>query len=57
MSLFEDISHFVVCIDVSCTWLECPIMQHWKVVAYDLRELKDLEKNCSTHDLEFMILL
>lgn len=45
---FDGIGGFVIYADVSYTWLECVIMQYWKVVAYDLRQLKDHEKNYST---------
>jgi hypothetical protein len=43
---------YVVYIDTSNKWLGCVLMQKSWVVVYASRQLKDLEKNYPTHDLE-----
>ena len=42
----------VVYSDASKMGLGCVLMQHGKVIAYVLRQLKDYENNYPTHDLE-----
>ena len=38
--------------DASLRGLGCILMQEGKVVAYGLRQLKNHEQNCPTHDME-----
>ncbi|XP_070003523.1 uncharacterized protein [Nicotiana sylvestris] len=48
----EGTEGFVVYCDASGVSLGCVLMQHGKVIAYVLRQLKAHEKNYPTHDLE-----
>ena len=52
LTLSEGIKGFVVCCDASRVGLGCVLMQHGKVIAYAIRQLKVHERNYPTHDLE-----
>ena len=52
LSLPEGIEDFVVYCDASKQGLGCVLMQREKVIAYASRQLKEHEKNYTTHDLE-----
>nr|GEV42976.1 putative reverse transcriptase domain-containing protein [Tanacetum cinerariifolium] len=52
LALLEGTKNFVVYCDVSGLGLEYVLMQRGKVIAYASRQLKILEKNYTTHDLE-----
>ncbi|KAH0661557.1 hypothetical protein KY284_026488 [Solanum tuberosum] len=52
LTLPEGTEGFVVYCDASRVGLGCFLMQHGKVIAYALRQLKVHEKNYPTHDLE-----
>ncbi|KAK1406229.1 hypothetical protein QVD17_41518 [Tagetes erecta] len=52
LSLPEGTEDFVVYCDASVQGLGCVLMQRGKVIVYASRQLKILEKNYSTHDLE-----
>ncbi|KAD7117013.1 hypothetical protein E3N88_04281 [Mikania micrantha] len=52
LSLPEGNDDFVVYCDASNLGLGCVLMQRDKVIAYASRQLKVLEKNYTTHDLE-----
>lgn len=48
---------FVIYSDAFRQGLGVVLMQHNKVIAYASRQLKDYEKNYSTHDLELAALV
>ena len=52
LTLPEGIKGFVVYYDASRMLLGCGLTQHWKVIAYDSRELKVHDNNYPTYDLE-----
>ncbi|GJT50633.1 putative reverse transcriptase domain-containing protein [Tanacetum coccineum] len=52
LSLPDGIEDFVVYCDASNQGLGCVLMQRGKVIAYALRQLKNHERNYTTHDLE-----
>ncbi|GJY77903.1 putative reverse transcriptase domain-containing protein [Tanacetum coccineum] len=52
LALPEGPNDFVVCCDASNQGFGCVLMQRNKVIAYASRQLKILEKNYTTHDLE-----
>ncbi|GKA11149.1 reverse transcriptase domain-containing protein [Tanacetum coccineum] len=52
LSLPDGIEDFVVYCDASNQGLGCVLMQRNKVIAYASRQLKNHEKNYTTHDLE-----
>ncbi|KAK9075551.1 hypothetical protein SSX86_003876 [Deinandra increscens subsp. villosa] len=52
LALPDGIDDFVVYCDASIQGLGCVLMQRDKVIAYGSRQLKDTEKNYTTHDLE-----
>ena len=52
LTLPEGTKGFVVYCDVSLVGLGCVLMQHGKVIAYAIRQLKVHERNYPTHDLE-----
>lgn len=52
LTLCSSSRRFVVYSDASWKGLGCVLMQHKKVIAYGLRQLKTYEQNYSTHDLE-----
>ena len=52
LTLPNDSSDYVIYSDASKMGLGCVLMQHGKVVAYASRQLKILEQNYATHDLE-----
>ena len=53
MTLPEGTQGFVVYCDVSRLGLGWVLMQNCKILTYSSRQLKVLEKNYLTHDLEF----
>ncbi|KAM1670701.1 hypothetical protein ACFX2K_044640 [Malus domestica] len=52
LALPDDSGNFEVYSDMSLNGLGCVLMQHRKVIAYALRQLKPHEMNYPTHDLE-----
>ena len=48
---------FVIYYDVTGQGLRVVLMQHGRVIAYVSRQLKDYEKNYSTHDLELAVVV
>ncbi|MFS7950328.1 putative nucleotidyltransferase, Ribonuclease H [Helianthus anomalus] len=52
LALPEGTEDFIVYCDASKLGYGCVLMQHQKVIAYASRQLKNHEKNYSTHDLE-----
>ena len=48
---------YVIFMDASLTGLKCVLMQEGKVVAYASRQLKQHEKNYSTHDWELAVIV
>nr|GFA51536.1 reverse transcriptase domain-containing protein [Tanacetum cinerariifolium] len=52
-----DPKDFVVYCDTSNQGLGCVLMQRGKVIAYESRQLKIYEKNYTTHDLEFEVVV
>ena len=52
LTLAEGTKGFVVYCDASRVGLGCVLMQHGKVIAYAIRQLKVHERNYPTHDLE-----
>jgi hypothetical protein len=48
---------FMVYNDVSRKGLECVLMQHKKVIAYELRQLKTHEVIYLVHDLELAVVV
>jgi len=48
---------FVIYNDASDQGLGCVLMQHSRVVAYALRQLKSHEQNYLTHDLEVAVII
>ena len=52
LTLPSGVDGFVVYCDTSRIGLGCVLMQNGRVVAYASRQLKNHEKNYSTHDLE-----
>ncbi|GJT68091.1 putative reverse transcriptase domain-containing protein [Tanacetum coccineum] len=52
LALPDGLEEFVVYYDASEIGLGCVLMQRGKVIAYASRQLKILEKNYTTHDLE-----
>ncbi|GKC17840.1 putative reverse transcriptase domain-containing protein, partial [Tanacetum coccineum] len=57
LALLDGPKDFVVYCDASGLGLGCVLMQRGKVVAYAFRKLKINEKNYSTHDLEFSVVV
>ena len=51
LALPDDSGNFEIYSDTSLNGLGCVLMQHEKVVAYTLRQLKPHERNYPTHDL------
>lgn len=51
-TLPKSIEGYTVYCDASGVGLGCLSMQHGRVIAYALRQLRKHEKNYSTHDLE-----
>ena len=43
---------FVVFTNARGIGLGCVLMQHWKAVSYDSRQIKSPARRCLTHDLE-----
>jgi hypothetical protein len=52
LTLSLEIEGFVVYSDASMKGLGCVLMQHCKVIAYALRQLKTQKVNYLVHDLE-----
>ena len=48
---------YVIYCDASCSGLGCVLMQEGHVIAYGSRQLKFLEKNYPTHDLELAVVV
>ena len=48
---------YIVYCDTSRVGLGCVLMQHGKVIAYALRQLKKHEQNYPTHDLEMAVVV
>jgi len=48
---------FVVCSDASKRGLGCVLMQHGRVIAYTLRQLRSHEVNYLVHDLELAVVV
>lgn len=48
---------YVIYSDTSLNGLGCVLMKNGKVIVYASRQLKNYEKNCSTHDLEFAVVV
>ncbi|KAJ9566939.1 hypothetical protein OSB04_002905 [Centaurea solstitialis] len=57
LDLPEGNDDFVVYSDASKLGLGCVLMQRGKVIAYASRQLKEYEKNYSTHDLELAVVV
>ncbi|GKD53779.1 putative reverse transcriptase domain-containing protein [Tanacetum coccineum] len=57
LSLLDGSEEFVVYCDPSNQEFGCVLMQRGKVIAYASRQLKIHEKNYTTHDLQWFLLL
>ncbi|KAM2075048.1 hypothetical protein ACFX1T_037991 [Malus domestica] len=57
LALLDDSGNFEVYNDASLNGLGCVLMQHGRVIAYALRQLKPHEKNYPTHDLELAAII
>ena len=57
LTLPDDSGNFEIYSDASLNGLGCVLMQHGKVIAYALRQLKSHEKNYPTHDLELAAII
>ena len=57
MTLLEGTQGFVVCHDSFRVGLCCVLIKNDKVIAYPSRQLKFLEKNYPTHNLEFTVVV
>ncbi|GKA78058.1 putative reverse transcriptase domain-containing protein, partial [Tanacetum coccineum] len=57
LALLDGLKDFVVYCDASCLGLGCVLIQRGKVIAYVSRQLKIHEKNYTTHDLEFGVVV
>ena len=57
LAIPEGVEGFVIYSDASENSLGCVLIQHIRVIAYASRQLKEYEKNYSTHDLELAVLV